>query len=129
MSGLCGITAIVLFIFLEETNFKCDTPYNAAEPPVQAVADVPTDEDVKDFKQHERQEPIAIDVLPPRVISKWPGPKPWRFGKRSPHAWGIMWRGFVQPLALMPSPLVFWCGVMYGIYQVYFNREPPPPTR
>mgnify|MGYP002718898493 CR=1 FL=1 len=120
MAGLEGITAIVLFIFLEETNFTCDIPYVSDNPSQTDGLD--RGDDIKGSKEP-TVEPTTLPVPAPRMETKWPGPRPWRFGKRSPYASGIMWRGLIQPLALMASPLVFWCGVLYGIYQVYFNRR------
>lgn len=61
--------------------------------------------------------------MPDPIVSTWKGPKFWKFLTISPVARGIMLRGLVQPFALMRLPIVIWCGVMYGIYQVYFNCE------
>lgn len=119
-AGLLGITALILFVFLEETNYKCDTPYDTpeAEQPALGLSEVASDDKDDKAGNHDM---IQLDVASPRSIGHWPGPRPWKFGRRSPYARGIMWRGFIQPIALMPSPLIFWCGIMYGMYQVYFN--------
>ncbi|WWC93538.1 hypothetical protein V866_000373 [Kwoniella sp. B9012] len=131
-SALYGANAMILLIFLEETNFKCAVPYLSSEAtlnlPVKGGDDcLPLseggvkDDDLQDKVSPDTQAHAAIPVASPRPISSWPGPNLRQFGKLSPYSKGIMWRGLVQPLALTVSPIVFCCGIIYGIYQVYFN--------
>jgi hypothetical protein len=116
---------------LEETNFSRLEPTIAlsVDEPASAViqdvshGDIVNDAETTDKKQtdaahHTRPVDATIQRIP---SSKWQGPRSWRFLTISPHAGGIMWRGLVQPFALMRLPIVLWCGFMYGIYQVYFN--------
>jgi hypothetical protein len=50
--------------------------------------------------------------------------KPWlTFGKVSPYARAVLLRGCLVPLTLLALPLVWWIGLMYGIYQIWFNSE------
>lgn len=50
--------------------------------------------------------------------------KPWlTFGKVSPYARAVLLRGCLVPLSLLALPLVWWIGLMYGIYQIWFNSE------
>jgi hypothetical protein len=111
------------FFLFEETNFTRDEP----SLPEAAVVEAETTEftDGKDVdKSTDRAQATTTTVtqtLPDPMISDWKGPKFWKFFTISPVARGIMLRGLVQPFALMRLPIVIWCGVMYGIYQVYFN--------
>jgi hypothetical protein len=43
------------------------------------------------------------------------------FGTVSPYAAAVMRRGCIVPLTLLALPLVWWIGLMYGIYQIWFN--------
>ncbi|KAL1413791.1 hypothetical protein Q8F55_001574 [Vanrija albida] len=56
-----------------------------------------------------------------RVTSPWPGPRPFKIFRISPYAGGILWRGVFQPLAFLRLPIVLWCGLMFGIYQIFYN--------
>jgi len=125
VTGLELLTAVAMFFLFEETNFTRD------EPSLPEAAVVETDEpEMSDSKDVDKTTPqvlltttSVVQSRPDPVVSTWKGPKFWKFFTISPVAGGIMWRGIVQPFALMRLPIVIWCGCMYGVYQVYFNRE------
>jgi MFS family permease len=71
----------------------------------------------------------ALEVIDPTAHitrSAWPGPRFWRYAKPHPHAGGIMLRGIVQPLLLLRSPIILWCSLQFGMYQVYYNSASAP---
>lgn len=63
---------------------------------------------------------VDVDAVP---LRPW---RPWTEALAvSPHAGGIMKRGFFQPIALLGLPMVWWMGLLYGIYQIWFNSASP----
>lgn len=50
--------------------------------------------------------------------------KALRFAQPMPGWKGIMVRGFIQPLVLLRLPILWWCALQYGVYQVWFNGKP-----
>ena len=61
---------------------------------------------------------IPVSTVP---LRSW---RPWMEAVTlSPHASGVMRRGIFQPIALLGLPMVWWLGLMYGIYQIWFNSE------
>ncbi|WRT68808.1 uncharacterized protein IL334_005788 [Kwoniella shivajii] len=123
--GLQVLTTIVMICFFEETNFSRKeptialqvmpdlNPYNAAKH----LSPISPDETKNDTTHQIQVEP----VLPNEHRPVWGKPKFRHFFTVSPYAAHIMKRGLIQPFLMMRLPLVWWCGVMYGIYQVYFN--------
>ncbi|RSH91641.1 hypothetical protein EHS25_009010 [Saitozyma podzolica] len=131
-SGLMAIVFLILFIFLEETNYMRETPPLAASHQVaETSASVAPEDGEKytDTKQPSAETTLHVPIhIDDRITTSWHGPRPFTFVKVSPHAGGIMWRGLVQPLALFRQPVIIWCGVMYGVYQIYYNRKSQIPT-
>lgn len=127
-AGLLAFSFVFLFLFLEETNFERHLEgesRNVEElnlEPLQGPDDKV--EGDKDVHPGTTVEPTVH--LNQRMSTRWKGPKPFAFAKPSPLAWGIIWRGFVQPFALLRLPIVLWCGLQYGIYQIYYNCQWDP---
>lgn len=74
----------------------------------------------------------TVSVLSVEDIRRPNGPetrysirKALRFARPMPGWKGIMWRGFIQPLILLRLPILWWCALQYGVYQVFFNSEFP----
>jgi hypothetical protein len=129
--ALSAFACIVLFFFLEETSFvrrpefhEIDLRENDVgldrlphpESPEEESVDQPKDDNGKNASP-------AVQIMETDTYTPtpWPGLPIRQFIKRSDHPWGIMWRGLVQPFALLQIPIVLWCGLMFGVYQVYFN--------
>lgn len=138
--GFCLISAVVLIIFLEETNYRRDltaTTHDAHVPVALDTLDptksTPAKDDTTTTTQavHEDDDKITPDPTravhsSERIVTPWPGPRPWKMFTISPNARGIMLRGIVYPIMLMRHPIVLWCGLIYGLYQIFFNRESLP---
>ena len=72
--------------------------------------------------QSDRVEPSeVVDVTTRTIRTPWPGPRFWRYAPPHPHSMGIMLRGFVQPVMMIRNPILLWCALQFGMYQVYFN--------
>ncbi|BEJ13938.1 hypothetical protein CspHIS471_0311120 [Cutaneotrichosporon sp. HIS471] len=130
-SGGILLVAVILFIFLEETNFR-----RVAAPVViteeQVVNQVGTDKNVTRHSiapVDEKAADVAIEHIDTehivkaydRLVTPWPGPRPWKFLTISPNAGGLMWRGILYPLAMLRLPIIWWCGVIFALYQVFYN--------
>ncbi|WWC62615.1 uncharacterized protein I303_105212 [Kwoniella dejecticola CBS 10117] len=133
-TGLSLLATLVMVFGFEETNFTREEPSVALEVVpgsnhslarlegdrsshgISLVPDTSVDE--SDSKSKDRNQD-AVMVQP--VAQRWIWPRVWQRSKVSPHAFGIIKRGIVQPFALMRLPIILWCGVMYGVYQVFFN--------
>lgn len=126
--GFCILTAIYLIIFLEEPNFRRELVIEQEVEVVQVHHSSETKPDQGD-KGHEvktaehRDHPVySFD----RLVTAWPGPRPWVTFKISPNAKGVMYRGIIYPIMLLRHPIVLWCGLIMGLYQILFNRENCP---
>lgn len=71
--------------------------------------------------------PSTMYVMEPRASISPTALRPWRPWTQvltvSPHASQILIRGAMQPVAMLGLPIVWWIGLMYGIYQIWFNSE------
>ncbi|WWC70805.1 uncharacterized protein I206_104757 [Kwoniella pini CBS 10737] len=127
-TGLSLLATLIMLLAFEETNFTREEPSIALEvvaeshhslrrtnvDEISSAAPVyPDDSKSKDINQD------VMAVHP--VVQRWVWPRVWQKPKVSPHALGIIKRGIIQPFALMRLPIILWCGVMYGVYQVFFN--------
>lgn len=131
--GFSLISAIVLFIFLEETNYRRDL----SVPSITSRGEVTVvlGEDPKDAETTTQTVPVDDEEMKPppaephpihasdRMSVPWPGPRPWQLYTLSPNAGGIMLRGLIHPLMLLRHPTVLWCGLIYGLYQIFFNLQ------
>lgn len=127
-AGFCFITAIVLFIFMEETNFQ----RNHSTTPIVTVEQVQNEAVEKDKSvatsvaavDNGAQRPAEVQVHAyNRIASPWPGPRPFRIFKISPHAGQLMLRGMLYPIMMLRIPIVLWCGIIFALYQVFYNSE------
>ncbi|WRT66195.1 uncharacterized protein IL334_003148 [Kwoniella shivajii] len=126
-SGLTGLTALLLIFLLEETSYVRRSAMEAASAPtVATLNEGQVEEENNDVKLdaieagvHEVQHQ---GIAPrPRVISSWPGPRPWKFEKPHPQCGAIIGRCLFQCFALLRSPIIWWCGITFGSFQVYYN--------
>ena len=127
--------ALFLFFFLEETNFeRPETQFVApTTPAIDPTLDLHNTISVSDKKEafdtsvhesHVIEDPIAAAQPELEESQKLKFGKPWlTFGKRSPYAAAVLLRGCLVPMTLLALPLVWWIGLMYGIYQIWFNSE------
>jgi MFS family permease len=112
--GLNAITAIFLFVFLEETNFKRHIQPTTTGTVETAVVEGKNGEKTETkVKVVEETHVHAWD----RIVSPWPGPRPLRIFTFSKHAFGILIRGLLQPIAMLCLPVTIFCGLLFGIYQ------------
>lgn len=134
--GAILIVALFLIVFLEETNFRRDiAPAVITEDQIvnqvgddknvtrQSIAPV-SDDDNKissTASAHAVRDEAHVVHSYDRIVTPWPGPRPWRIFTISPNAGGLMWRGFLYPLALLRLPIILWCGLIFGLYQVFYN--------
>ena len=133
--GFDALVALFLFFFLEETNFE--RPETQLVVPATSAADPALDlhntisiSDKKDpFDTSVQESPIVENpttAAQPELedSQKTKFGKPWlTFGIRSPYAAAVVLRGCLVPMTLLALPLVWWIGLMYGIYQIWFNSE------
>jgi hypothetical protein len=130
--GFAVIVAIFLFFFLEETNFKPHTIPGTITYPDNIVEIVPTT--MIEKMNNEKTSVVEVDekgamesAIPTgahahdRLSTPWPGPRPFRFFSVSKHVGGILLRGIVQPILMWRLPIVLWSGIIFGIYQIFFN--------
>lgn len=116
--GFCLLTSIYLIIFLEEPNFRRELVPEAEE--VHVVHDVQSQEKPDEKTVEVAERPVhSYD----RLVSPWPGPRPWVTFKISPNAKGVLYRGVLYPIMLLRHPIVIWCGIIMGLFQILFNRR------
>lgn len=133
--GFNALVAIFLFFFLEETNFERPereiilAPHPGADELEQVISNGSMDKKV-DAETSVRQVFDPTLAAQPEMTSTTQDSrtvtikKPWMlWGKVSPHAAAVMLRGCLVPLSLLALPLIWWIGLMYGIYQIWFNSE------
>ena len=127
-----------MFFFLEETSFYRDPSteqiaHGHSVPSTHAhVAESETnsEHDKKDEAAvSEQPHGVPIDPTARLARTPWPGPRFWRFSKPHPYSGGIMLRGLVQPILLLRNPILLWCALQFGMYQVYWNCEPLAPRQ
>lgn len=129
--GFMALVTVFLAIFMEETNFERQKLLAEA-----LSTEEMQHQDLSTYNGGETKEDLdtpgvgeMVVTEPVRAVSrefnKQPAPwRPWAtFGRVSPQASGILARGTLQPLALLGSPLIWWIGLMYGIYQIWFNSK------
>jgi hypothetical protein len=128
--GFNALVALFLFFFLEETNFeRPDTEIVLAPRPDAGELEQVISNESMDKKVN--VETSVQQVLDPTLAAQpevtstsnesrtVKVKKPWMtWGKVSPHAASVMLRGCLVPLTLLALPLVWWIGLMYGIYQI-----------
>jgi hypothetical protein len=133
--GFNALVAIFLFFFLEETNFERPeseivlAPRPDAGELEQVISNGSMDKKVgAETSVQQVLDPTL--AAQPEVTSRTQNSgdlkikKPWMtWGKVSPHAAAVMLRGCLVPLSLLALPLIWWIGLMYGIYQIWFNSE------
>lgn len=139
--GFSLISALFLIVFLEETNYRRDlnVPVIEHRGDVASVADgnaakakgttttiVAPAEDTDAKALDDASRPVHVSE---RVTTPWPGPRPWKMFTISPNARGIMLRGVIYPIMLVRHPVVLWCGLIYGLYQICFNCKASHSTR
>jgi hypothetical protein len=122
---------------MQETNFDRQKAFDRhqdqddenetvehSEIPMQSRME---DENPDDKKDHDHTHRMSEAVVEPHVPISTVPLRPWRPWMEavtlSPHAAGIMSRGIFQPIALLGLPMVWWLGLMYGIYQIWFNSK------
>lgn len=98
------------FIFLEETNYA--RPASSTRQDVEPSSDV-AKVDAKSYVVSAQLVPVPTAGLLHRM----------RFPPPQPSALKLLWRGFKEPLLMLRLPIIWWCGLQYGIYQVWFNSE------
>lgn len=124
--GFAGIVAIFLFVFLEETNFKRDTePVKPEETATHITSTSAYDKEgdkssaiVKVADTHDIR--VGVHAYD-RIVSPYPGPRPWNMFTVSKYAGGILLRGIVYPFLMLPLPITLFTGLIFGIYQIFFN--------
>jgi hypothetical protein len=133
--GFNALVAVFLFFFLEETNFeRPETEIVTLQAGTLDDANLTNTisiGDKKDLFETSVQElqtvedpSFAAQPEAGEVVHNAKFTKPWlTFGTVSPHAAAVMLRGCLVPLTLLALPLVWWIGLMYGIYQIWFNSE------
>lgn len=132
--GAILVVGLILIVFLEETNFR-----RAAAPVVITEGQVanqvgddknvtrasiaPVDDDYKGAAEVAVENTDTEHVVHSydRLVTPWPGPRPWKVFTISPNAGGLMWRGIVYPLAMLRLPIILWCGAIFALYQVFYN--------
>lgn len=131
--GFNALVALFLFFFLEETNFERPETeiVLAPRPDADQLEQVISNESIDKKPNvatsvHQILDPTL--AAQPEVTGKAQASrivkvkKPWMtWGKVSPYAAAVMLRGCLVPLTLLALPLVWWIGLMYGIYQIWFN--------
>jgi hypothetical protein len=116
---------------MEESNFDRQAAFDHATSE-EVERPEPTEiqqEDPMTFDETEKKGVTAgqstMYVMEPRMSISPAALRPWRPWKQvlavSPHASQIVVRGALQPVALLGLPIVWWIGLMYGIYQIWFN--------
>ncbi|GMK53551.1 hypothetical protein CspeluHIS016_0101370 [Cutaneotrichosporon spelunceum] len=133
--GAILVVALILIVFLEETNFRrvsapvvtMDQVHNQVGDDknvtlhtVTAV-DEKTNEKATDIVVEEQKHNEYLVHSRDRLITPWPGPRPWKMFTISPNARGLMWRGILYPLCMLRLPIILWCGVIFALYQVFYN--------
>nr|XP_031857290.1 uncharacterized protein CI109_007310 [Kwoniella shandongensis]KAA5524362.1 hypothetical protein CI109_007310 [Kwoniella shandongensis] len=122
------LNSALMFFLLEETNFTRAEPSIALQvvpdehEQVEAgpsAYDADVDSKNKDLSGGVYIEPV--EQVAPVSNGRRGRPKFRGFFTISPYAGGVMKRGLIQPFALIPLPIVLWCGIVYGFYQVFFN--------
>ena len=117
---------------MEESNFDRQTAFDhtaadyveRTEEPLEARQDMSTVNDDAE-KKGMTVGPSTMYVVEPRTSISPTALRPWRPWMQvftvSPHASQILVRGAMQPVAMLGLPIVWWIGLMYGIYQIWFN--------
>lgn len=139
-SGAMLLVAIIQFLFLEETTFnRSSAP--AAVTEAQVVGEAGNTKDGAcasivavngDFDNDMTNMAMPLEVEEvyqgdhvvhsfDRLVTPWPGPRPFRKLTISQQWRGLMWRGILYPLALLRLPIILWCGVIFALYQVFYN--------
>lgn len=133
--GFNTLVALFLFFFLEETNFErpetqlVGPATSAADPTLDLRNTISISDKKEAFDTSVQESPIVQDpttAAQPELedTQRTTFGKPWlTFGTRSPYAAAVMLRGCLVPMTLLALPLVWWIGLMYGIYQIWFNSE------
>lgn len=121
------LTAIFLFVFLEETNFDRSAALAVVtenqvanqvgdDKNVTRASIAPVNDDHLDHKSGSYPEVAEVGQGDgehvvhsyDRLVSPWPGPRPFRLFKVSPNWRGLMWRGILYPLAMLRLPIILW---------------------
>jgi len=117
-----------MFFFYEETSFVRQPSTELLAHHDRSELDRDTSSDVADNGKKDDHtgsanvEPIeVVDPTTQLVRTPWPGPRFWRYASPHPFSMGIMLRGFVQPVMMIRNPILLWCALQFGMYQVYFN--------
>lgn len=110
MAIFCAVISVILFFFLEETNYVRETVDVAAQVNAQKKPTAPIGEDTKarSAETSPKQEKTYLQklaILDPEWRSR-PFMMPWR-------AW--------QSLKFLTWPVVFYSGFAYGTYLIWFN--------
>lgn len=135
--GFNALVAIFLFFFLEETNFErveTEIVLNSStidDPNLQpcltttvSIGDKKDPFESSIRESHAVEDPATAAQPELEDVHNAKFTKPWMtFGRVSPYAAAVMLRGCLVPLSLLALPLVWWIGLMYGIYQIWFNSE------
>lgn len=128
--GFALLVAIFLFVFLEETNFKPHTnpativySDHVVEIDPQAMNEKMNNakEDTVEVKDEPTAAAAAATHSNDRITSPWPGPRPFKSSGISKYSGGILLRGIVQPILMWRLPIIWWSGLIFGIYQIFFN--------
>jgi hypothetical protein len=135
--ALAGSGSLALLVFLEETNFVRRPEFQEIDLHAEDIdnervphsADRQHNDQVEDGDDKDARPAVRVVETITYAPTPWPGVAIRHLVKRSEHPWGIVWRGFAQPFAMLQLPIILWCGLIFGVYQVYFNRKCPIPSR
>ena len=122
-------TTIFLFFFLEETNYDREQATPMSTTQVSTVYQPSNSEEALDAKDKPTEAVVGVETVPApvheheRLNTPWPGLSPLRYRKSSPYWAGIMLRGILQPFLMVPIPIIFWSGLIFGYYLGMFSGE------